>query len=463
MLTFLVYFGSKKFHSGYGLWDWSVEGTSTEVRMSCARGWEWWLSIVWQFFWAWIYAPYQLWQARGVRDVHGWRLQTICCCLAGYVPRSNVRVLEDFSDQYSLPASPLWLLALYAPGMGPVNAYMVPPTWFWLSIVAMEIISKSILRIKLSYLPLHIMLTLHSPAIGFPIVQIFKSHRLHQETLDAIASWEKRQQGQQGSGSSVAETTHTFGTGKYSGNTLKSEATVTSKASFDSQKSDMFTMAALENALRTNSTPLLQFAALKDFSGENVSFLTHLSEWRREWLAPKVSTAEHRRRQFVAAVRIYAHFVSLEFSEFPINISSREMKNLYRIFESSAAMLVRNRSSVSLSDSATPFDNSHDDAVSTSGSTVELRAGAALDALGRANLESVSRMVELVQEETLAAVPIPDTFTEMVFDSAEREIKYLILTNTWPKFVNAGFEQRSQIEEKEQHPNWVKRTVLCSA
>jgi hypothetical protein len=55
--------------------------------MSCARGWEWWLSIVWQFFWAWIYAPYQLWKARDIHDVHGWRLQTICCCLAGYAHR----------------------------------------------------------------------------------------------------------------------------------------------------------------------------------------------------------------------------------------------------------------------------------------------------------------------------------------------------------------------------------------
>lgn len=40
-----------------------------------------WLSIVWQFFWTWFYAPYLLWKTRNVRDTHGWRVQTIGCCL----------------------------------------------------------------------------------------------------------------------------------------------------------------------------------------------------------------------------------------------------------------------------------------------------------------------------------------------------------------------------------------------
>lgn len=42
-------------------------------------------SIAWQFFWAWIYAPYLLWKVRKIHDLHGWRLQTIVCCVAGLV------------------------------------------------------------------------------------------------------------------------------------------------------------------------------------------------------------------------------------------------------------------------------------------------------------------------------------------------------------------------------------------
>ena len=41
-------------------------------------------SIIWQFTWAWIYAPYLLWKIRRIGDVHNWRLQTIICSLAGY-------------------------------------------------------------------------------------------------------------------------------------------------------------------------------------------------------------------------------------------------------------------------------------------------------------------------------------------------------------------------------------------
>lgn len=43
-----------------------------------------WPSIGWQIFWSWIYAPILLWRVRNIRDVHGWRSQTIACIVAGY-------------------------------------------------------------------------------------------------------------------------------------------------------------------------------------------------------------------------------------------------------------------------------------------------------------------------------------------------------------------------------------------
>jgi hypothetical protein len=43
----------------------------------------------------------------------------------------------------------------------------------------------------------------------------------------------------------------------------------------------------------------------------------------------------------------------------------------------------------------------------------------------------------------------PDTFGLNAFDDAEESIKYMALTNTWPKFVTAGYasnpEQRSRL------------------
>ncbi|KAF1957112.1 hypothetical protein CC80DRAFT_358194, partial [Byssothecium circinans] len=268
--------------------------------------------------------------------------------------------------------------------------------------------------------------------IGFPIAQVFKSNALRQETLEAIASWEKRKQLDE---SSDYSTTRLECSHKSSATVPKAsnteEISPAGKTSFDSQKSEMLTMAALDNALQTDPVSLLQFAALKDFSGENVGFLTHLADWPSEWVLLNPST-DHRRKQFVTAACIYAQFVSLENSEFPINISSKEGKALHNIFEDAATQLLRRGSVTCSTDSATPFDTEPAD----SDSMVNLHPGVNLDTLGRANLRSVSRIVELRPEEALATVTIPEAFTDGVFDAAERETKYLVLTNTWPKFVN---------------------------
>ncbi|KAL1653837.1 hypothetical protein SLS61_003622 [Didymella pomorum] len=430
-VSLLVFLGSEKFHPGWGLWDYNVKGTEAELYLKCNQGWEWWASIVWQFVWAWIYAPYMIWKSRGVRDVHGWRLQTICTCVAGLFP------------------SPLWLAGLYSPSMAAVGAYVPPPMWFGFFIFLMEVIT-----------------------LGFPIVGVFRAQSLRRETLEAIAEWEKRQALNSSDGTLAAEGSTKDGSvysDTYSKTTtLKSSGDITVNT-LESTRSGMLTMTALENALRSNAAPLLQFAALKDFSGENVSFLTHVADWRRYWFTPKGSTAEHHRSQFIAATHIYARFISLEFSEFPINISSREMKRLYNVFDSAAVALYRNkRGSLSseTSDSATPFDSVQPDDASQahshappspSGSTFGLRD---LDALGRANLRAVSRLGELYNDDKFAEIEIPDTFAEVIFDPAESEIKYLVLTNTWPKFVNAG-RAASQISKDEETGNGWKQKMLC--
>lgn len=355
--------------------------------------------------------------------------------------------VECLANMFRLPASPLWLAGLYAPQFAPLNAVLPPPTWFSICIFFLEVF-----------------------AIGFPIIDVVKGNSLRQETLEAIASWEKRQ-----AANGIDSEDSLQSPSAYSATTtLKSAGdTSFSKVSLESHKSDMLTMTALENALRTNALPLLEFAALKDFSGENVSFLTHVADWRRYWFLPKASTAEHRRKQFIAAVRIYSHFISLEFSEFPINISSKEMKRLHKVFESIASTLHRRaRGSVasSQSDNVTPFDTVLPEDMSgppletqsSCSSTTELKSNVNLDALGRANLRAVLRIQELHVDEMLADVEIPEAFTELVFDSAESEIKYLVLTNTWPKFVNVGRANSQLSLDEDEEGNGLMRTYLCS-
>jgi GrpB-like predicted nucleotidyltransferase (UPF0157 family) len=128
-----------------------------------------------------------------------------------------------------------------------MNAVFPPPVWFAVCFCIMEICS-----------------------IGFPVMDVLKGNKLRQETLDAIAKWEARQ----ASAGVDALSVNTKSPSEYSSTTtLKSGGEISVGAqSFESQKSDILTMTALENALRSNPMPLLQFAALKDFSGKSLIY-----------------------------------------------------------------------------------------------------------------------------------------------------------------------------------------------
>ncbi|KAI1881647.1 hypothetical protein JX265_000473 [Neoarthrinium moseri] len=413
ILTLIVYFGSEMFHPSYGFFNVKVPGTEQQRATLCFQGWEWWLSIAWQFFWAWIYAPYMLWKTRNIHDTHGWRITTIWCCIAG------------------LPASPLWLAGLYSPAFTPVNMKMIPPQWFSISIFLIEI-----------------------AVIGFPCLQVIKTHNLKQETLDAIAAWEKRQQGGNVNPEKISTKSSGF-TSTLAGSFITGKSGK-SNASSTASRDSTLTMAALENVLKNNPQPLLEFAALKDFSGENISFLSHVSDWKRSCALSKDEPGD-RYEQFISAVRIYSHFVSLEYSEFPVNISSRTGKALHQTFDKAARELNSRRTSNNAS--ATPFGDAPTDS-----STADLHAQGGMeleDTLGKANLQSVTRMAVLASDGQIDAV-IPAGFGPEAFDDAEKEIKYLVLTNTWPKFVHAGFESASQAEKKdEKHMLDGVRQYLC--
>jgi hypothetical protein len=209
-----------------------------------------------------------------------------------------------FADSHRLPASPLWLIGLYTPAFAPMNAVFPPPVWFSVCFCIMEICS-----------------------IGFPIMDVLKGNKLRQETLDAIANWEARQKSNGLDAASVNAASKS--SSEYSTTTtLKSGGDVSiGNQSFDSQKSDILTMTALENALRTNAMPLLQFAALKDFSGKSCActqrwrILTAFNRRKRQLPHPRRRLASllvlaqviHRRTPPQAVPRRYAHLRSLYF------------------------------------------------------------------------------------------------------------------------------------------------------
>ncbi|OAA44150.1 Regulator of G protein signaling superfamily [Metarhizium rileyi] len=379
-LTILMWTISQKFHSGWGIPGTEVSGTEMEQKMKMGRGWEWWPSIFWQFVWAWVVAPYILWKSRSINDTHGWRTQTIGCAVAG------------------LHATPMWLVALYVPAMEPINKYFVPPQWICISILVLEILT-----------------------VFLPCWEVMQAASLRQDTLDSIAQWESKNK----MNGSAAKSVHTASTAVDSLMSGRKSTTV-SVRSTDSQES-ILTMSALEYVLERNPTPLQEFSSLRDFSGENIAFLTSVAEWKAS--LPQAArndvddsnARELVRERFSSALRVYAEFISIKDAEFPINISSTELKKLETVFEESARVLYGEKIDV---DAATPFDfPTPERKASNQGSSHES--------------EERRSMSSPRSDDAQFWGEIPESFDETVFDESERHIKYLVLTNTWPKFVKA--------------------------
>ncbi|KAK4680593.1 hypothetical protein QC764_100700 [Podospora pseudoanserina] len=433
MIIFLI---SRKFHSDFGIPGTEVYGsTPGEIAMKQGRGWEWWPSLFWQFLWAWVFAPIILWRSREIRDTHGWQLQTIACCLAG------------------LHAAPMWLVALYVPEMAPVNMYFIPPQWIAVSIFIMEIFT-----------------------VFVPCYQVHKDEALAKETWNIIKKWETK--GKFGSDKSVSTADSTVpGTplsptstkvGRESslnfGDPWKQSSVMESgdgDLAINSIPDDrILTMDALVHVLSKNPEPLRQFSARRDFSGENIAFLTAVSEWKAS-LHPAFTSNRFEapddvvRQAYTKALKIYYEFVSPQDAEFPLNLAFEQSRQLGGLFDRAIRdLLGDSRANV---DPVTPFMSAgvHDWRMpesrgSESGIMISVHVetdkmpavpGIAIvpssdgkgEEEGIALSVSTNSMMNTFQD--VYQGDIPELFNASVFDAAEKSIKELVLTNTWPKYV----------------------------
>ncbi|KAJ4169214.1 hypothetical protein NW754_001545 [Fusarium falciforme] len=386
-LTIFMFLISRKFHPSFGIPGTEVTGTEDYQKSQMGRGWEWWPSVFWQFFWAWIIAPYILWKSRDINDTQGWRTQTVACCIS------------------SLHATPMWLIALYVPVMAPVNHVWVPPQWIALSIILLEIFT-----------------------VFFPCYEVIQHQTLRQETLDSIAQWQlNKRVVDRGARSMVTGSTTVAG----------SALTSWSKDSQSSGSGEsILTMEALEYVLKRDPEPLQQFSALRDFSGENIAFLRAVAEWKSSLPAgvrdpEKIKDAcvqELVRERFNSALRIYTNFISSRDAEFQINLSSQDLRKLEVVFESSARILYGEERQI---DPATPFDSFQMTLTKTKSSAASTHGSET----GIMQTESINNCSGSISDKALYWGDIPEGFNATIFDDAEGSIKYLVLTNTWPKFV----------------------------
>ncbi|GJP87291.1 integral membrane protein [Aspergillus niger] len=330
-------------------------------------------------FWSWIVGPVVLWKSRHIHDTHGWRVQTIGCVIA------------------NLPATPMWLIALHVPAMEPVNQYWLPPQWICLSIWVMEVF-----------------------AVLLPCREVMRHHAIRQGAFDSIARWEPN--------------TNPFadGTTARRSASILVELTGSGRESWDrslgsssSSRDSIFTKRALECVLALNPAPLQDSSAHRDFSGENIAFLTRVAEWKSSlphavWdsrISDYGDLTDLIREQFYRALCIYTTFISGR-AQFPINISSQHQKELENVFEGPAGLLFGHARPAN---PAVPFDAPGYGPTPSASPIASIKADSGL----------------LFTDNSRAQYwgEIPQTFNATVFDRAEESIKDLVLTNTWPKFV----------------------------
>ncbi|KAJ3490253.1 hypothetical protein NLG97_g5823 [Lecanicillium saksenae] len=286
----------------------------------------------------------------------------------------------------SLHATPMFLIASYVPAFDKVNMYFSQSQWIHFSIMMFEIFT-----------------------VFVPAVQVIRLWMLNKWAADANAKWETQSQ----------TSTLQSSTVEWKPSALDMAEKGKSMDFTDSEIGDrVITMKALEHVLSENPGPLLEFSALNDFSGENIAFITRTSRWKTSWPAEKL-TEDQTIEVYNAALEIYTDFISPVDAEFPLNLPSADLKKMESMFEKPARILI----GAAQVNPATPFD--------FDGPLHRGRSGSETD--------GTSAYAQYTGD-------IPAEFDATVFDTVQSHIKYLVLTNTWPKFVSEMQSRRKSGE-----------------
>lgn len=216
----------------------------------------------------------------------------------------------------------------------------------------------------------------------------------------------------------------------------------------------ILTMKALEHVLHKNPEPLRQFLARRDFSGENIAFFTAVADWKavisqdfRQDGQDGV-TPELVRQYFTDALRIYTGFISPRDADFPINIAWPDLRKLEGTFERAARSVLGDGDKSSGADAVSPFaevawdsplaDRAAQQSQGSEAGMLDKEASAAVAAHSIDTLALTCSSATVLAAGAKFAVfngDIPQAFGATVFDAAYGSVKYLVLTNTWPKYV----------------------------
>ena len=292
---------------------------------------------------------------------------------------------------------------------------------------------------------------MQAATVFFPIFEAYRSRAQLRSTLAAVKSWEeKRKSSESSTGYSGSTQNNSF----YSDNKPTSTMTSTS-----SRRREMYTMAALDKALAVNPTPLLLFAATKEFTGENIVFLMQVRDWRAAWNRAArdfgAVTGQVKYRLFNIAVEIFATSIHTKTADFPINVESKIRTKLEAMFGPAVVGIRHLEQNI-----VDPFNHHSFGSIG-----LEPTKSPQSDVNGIGEFRGVDSYrtasdsqehflppgkgdLDVIPEAPETAADIPASFDEHAFDEAETSIKYMVITNTWPKFVDSSREHDDMIGQR---------------
>lgn len=178
-------------------------------------------------------------------------------------------------------------------------------------------------------------------------------------------------------------------------------------------------MQALEFSIEHNIESLISWAASREFTAENTIFLREVRNFKKKWSILTTVTTAQRRQMFTEASLIFFTLVNPFTAEIPINIEYKVFRALQRIFADVEYDPYLPRDSVTGPQSPSGREN-----VICPWEDVLDRPAS----FGSTNTASTTASTKSF---------VPSEFTDDIFDAAFESIKYLVFTNTWPRYVDA--------------------------
>jgi hypothetical protein len=282
---------------------------------------------------------------------------------------------------HRLPGTPLWIAFTFSNlgGVASINNYFAPAGWFLPSLIVCQQV-----------------------LIVIPLRDAFKS-RLSQRSTSSSET------------ESLTSTTHSI------------LSTKSSTVVFSKELKSKASMQALEFSIENSIEPLIAWAASREFTAENTIFLREVRNFKKKWCFLKTVTTAQRRQMFNDASLIYFTLVNPFTAETPINIEYKIFKTLQNMF-----------SDVEF-DPYMPSRSKTPDALKSP----VVRENVVCpweDTLSRpASIESNNSATSTASTRSI----VPSEFSDDVFDAAFESIKYLVFTNTWPRYVDAELSSKA--------------------